>query len=80
MQQLQINPPWEYGLISLIYSYLAFCFFHFSTTTLLQLGVWFQKYFTENVLKPLLKEAYYLRVLLSKMRSLNIARRVKKQF
>ena len=32
--------------------------------------IWFQKYFTENVLKPLLKQAYYLRVLHSKVRSL----------
>ena len=39
MQQLQMNPPWECGLISLINSYLAFSFFHFSTTTLLKLGV-----------------------------------------
>ena len=39
MQQLQMNPPWECGLINLINSYLAFSFFHFSTTTLLQLGV-----------------------------------------
>ena len=39
MQQLQMNPPWECGLISLIKSYLAFSFFHFSTTTLLKLGV-----------------------------------------
>ena len=40
MQQLQMNPPWECGLISLINSYLAFSFFHFSTTTLLKLGVY----------------------------------------
>ena len=39
MQQLQMNPPWEYGLIILINSYLAFSFFNFFTTTLLQLGV-----------------------------------------
>ena len=39
MQQLQMNPPWECGLISLINSYLTFSFFHFSTTTLLKLGV-----------------------------------------
>ena len=33
----------------------------------------FQKYFTENVLKPLLKQAqYYLRDLHSKVRSLNV--------
>ena len=29
MQRLQMNPPWECGLISLINSYLAFSFFHF---------------------------------------------------
>ena len=39
MQQLNMNPPWECGLISLINSYLAFSFFRFSTTTLLKLGV-----------------------------------------
>ena len=39
MQQLQMNPPWEWSLINLINSYLAFSFFHFSTTTLLKLGV-----------------------------------------
>ena len=40
MQQLQINPPLECGFITLINSYLAFSFFHFFTTTLLQLGVY----------------------------------------
>ena len=35
--------------------------------------IWFQKYFIENVLKPLLKQAYYLRVLHSKVRSLNVS-------
>ena len=40
MQRLQMNPPWECGLIiSLFNSYLAFSFCHFSKTTLLQLGV-----------------------------------------
>ena len=39
MQKLQMNPPWECGLISLINSYLAFSFFHISTTTILKLGV-----------------------------------------
>ena len=40
IQQLQMNPPWECGFISLINYYLAFFFFHFFfTTTLLQLGV-----------------------------------------
>ena len=34
--------------------------------------IWFQKYFTENVLNPLLKQAYHLRVLYSKVRSLNV--------
>ena len=34
-----MNPPWECGLINLINSYLAFSFFHFSTTTLLQSAV-----------------------------------------
>ena len=38
-QRLQMNPPWEYGLISLFNSYSAFSFFHLSQTTLLQLGV-----------------------------------------
>ena len=49
MQQLQINPPWECGLISLINSYLAFSFFHFSTTALLKLGV-YQQYFLQHLL------------------------------
>ena len=40
MQQLQMNPPWECGFISVINSYLAFSFFHFFTTMLLQLGVY----------------------------------------
>ena len=39
MHWLQMNPPRECGLINLINSHLAFSFFHFSTTTLLQLGV-----------------------------------------
>ena len=39
MQPVQMNPPWECGLISLFNSYLAFSFRHFSKTTLLQLGV-----------------------------------------
>ena len=39
MKRLQMNPRWEWGLISLIKSYLAFSFFYFSKTTLLQLGV-----------------------------------------
>ena len=39
MQRLQMNPRREWGLISLIKSYLAFSFFYFSKTTLLQLGV-----------------------------------------
>ena len=39
MQQLQMNLPWECGSVSLINSYLAFSFFHFSMTILLQLGV-----------------------------------------
>ena len=40
MQPLQMNPPWECGLISLFHIlYLAFSFCHFSKTTLLQLGV-----------------------------------------
>ena len=39
MQLLQMNPPWECGLISLFHSYLAFSFCRFSKTTLLQLGV-----------------------------------------
>ena len=30
MQQLQMNPPWEWSLINLINSYLAFFFFPFS--------------------------------------------------
>ena len=37
MHWLQMNPPRECGLINLINSHLAFSFFHFSTTTLLQL-------------------------------------------
>ena len=40
MQQLQMNPAWECGFISLINSYLAFSFFHFFKTMLLQLGVY----------------------------------------
>ena len=40
MQRLQMTPRREYGLINLIInSNLAFSFFHFSTTMLLQLGV-----------------------------------------
>ena len=39
MQRLQMNLPRECGLISLLNSYLAFSFCHFSKTTLLQLGV-----------------------------------------
>jgi len=39
MQPLQMNPPWECGLISLFHSYLAFSFCHFSKPTLWQLGV-----------------------------------------
>ena len=39
MQRLQMNLPWECGLISLFNSYLVFSFCHFSKTTLLQLGV-----------------------------------------
>ena len=39
MQRLQMNLPWECGLISLFNSYLAFSFCHFSVTTLLQLVV-----------------------------------------
>ena len=39
MQRLQMNPRWECGLIILINSYLAFSFFSFFRTTLLQLGV-----------------------------------------
>ena len=39
MQRLQMNPGWEWGLISLINSYLAFSFFNFSKATLLQLDV-----------------------------------------
>ena len=31
MQRLQMNPPWEWGLISLINSYLAFSLFNFSS-------------------------------------------------
>ena len=46
MQRLQMNPRWEYGLISLIKSYLAFSFFNFSKTTLLQLGVYSTYYIT----------------------------------
>ena len=41
MQRLQMNPRREWGLISLIISYLAFSFFYFSKTTLLQLGVYY---------------------------------------
>ena len=41
MQRLQMNPRWEWGLISLIKSYLAFSFFYFSKTTLLQLGLYY---------------------------------------
>ena len=40
MQRLQMKPRWEWGLISLINSYLALSFFNFSKTTLLQLGVY----------------------------------------
>ena len=40
LQRLQMNLPWECGLISLFNSYLAFSFCHFSKTTLLQLGVY----------------------------------------
>ena len=43
MQRLQMNLPWECGLISLFNSYLAFSFHHFSKTTLLQLGVYEQE-------------------------------------
>ena len=35
IQRLQMNPPWECGLISLFNSYSAFSFCHFSKTTLL---------------------------------------------
>ena len=48
MQRLQMNPRWEWGLISQIKSYLAFSFSNFPNTTLLQLGV------PENSLKRLL--------------------------
>ena len=41
MQRLQMNPRWEWDLISLIKSYLAFSFFNFSYTTLLKLGVYY---------------------------------------
>ena len=44
MQRLQMNLPRECGLISLLNSYLAFSFCHFSKTTLLQLGVYQVKY------------------------------------
>ena len=37
MQWLQMNPPKECGLISLLNSYLAFSFFHFSETTLIEI-------------------------------------------
>ena len=37
--ELQMNSPWECGLINLINPYLAFFFFRFPTTTLLQSGV-----------------------------------------
>ena len=40
MQRLQMNPRWEWGLISLTNSYLAFSLFNFSKTTLLQLSVY----------------------------------------
>ena len=40
MQRLEMTPRWEWGLISVIKSYLAFSFFNFSKTTLLQLGVY----------------------------------------
>ena len=41
MQRLQMNSDWEWGLISQIKSRLAFSFFNFSKTTLLQLGVYY---------------------------------------
>ena len=44
MQRLQMTPRWEWGLISLIKSYLGFSFFNFSKTTLLQLGVYSMYY------------------------------------
>ena len=63
MQQLQMNPPWECELISLINSYLAFSFFHFSTTKLLKLGVY--KFFKKvkrsiNTLGALRRKTYIL--------------------
>ena len=53
---------------------LTQCFWsdHAFVLSALNKKIWFHKYFTENVLKPLLKQAYYLRVLHSKVRSVNV--------